>query len=112
MVRKFVQKVETNAYVTDVLCDSCGKSCRSVFNPEKYEYAGILADFNEGPHAGDRWRIQLCQKCFFDFVQELLVKKLGTAEYDSVIDPVPSTIDELRTFFAHRAEGDVPDEFC
>lgn len=112
MVRKFVERVETNAYVTDVLCDKCGKSTRSVFNPDKYEYASISADFNEGPHAGDRWRIQLCQRCFFDFLQALLVEAMGTAEYTSVVDPVPSTIDELRSFFASRAAGDVPDEFC
>ena len=112
MVKKYVQRVEKNAYVTDVLCDGCGKSTRSQFKSERYEYASINADFNEGPHAGDRWRIEICQRCFFDFVQDLLVKKLGTATYTSVLDACPPTMEELREFFAQRASGNIPEELC
>jgi len=110
-MRKMKKVVVRDQKLVDILCDSCGGSCRGDFNPEEYEMAQIIGCFNEGDTAGDRFQIEICQQCFFDLMEWFLLDKKGVCDYHNVVDQEESAdIDDLRIYFAHRRAGTLPSE--
>jgi len=107
MPRIFQQTLQKVEVMIDVKCDICGKSTKAD-TYEGFERAQIVAAFNETIHAGDRWVVELCHYCFHDFMEWLLIDKLGTCLYhnaaeDDELNPMDETdIDDIRAFFAGR----------
>ena len=108
-MRKLINIAVKEQKLIDVVCDCCGDSCRGTFNTERFESASIVGCFDEGDVAGDRFNIEICQECFFDLMEWFLLDKKGVVDYHNVVDGKQSaTLDELRIFFSHRREGNIP----
>ncbi|MGI2259077.1 hypothetical protein [Shewanella sp. GXUN23E] len=61
--------------LTDVLCDVCGSSTtgHSGCGPD---YASLTADWGYGSaHDGDSYEIHLCERCFFNTLENLKVRR-------------------------------------
>ena len=110
-MRKLKNVVVKDQKLVDIICDGCGCSTKGELNTEEYENAQIIGCFNEGDTAGDRYQIEICQECFFDFLEWFLLDKKGALEYHNIVDGNQSAdLDELRLYFAHRREGTLPKE--
>jgi len=107
MARTYSGGLQTVEVITDIRCDVCGRSTKAQTH-DGFEKAIVMGAFNETIHAGDRWVIELCQNCFHDFLEWLLLDKLGTCLYHNVEeenkeDPMEETdIEDIRAFFANR----------
>ena len=110
-MRKLMSTIVRQQELVDVFCDICGKSVRGQLNPDRFELARIVARFDEGVTAGDRFKIDLCQGCFFDLLEWLLLDRKGVCDYTNVVDQGDSaTIDDLREYFGHRRAGTLTPE--
>lgn len=59
------QQIEEDILI-DILCDSCGKSCKveSSFSGGLYEFAQFIAGWGYGSRKdGDQWNFLLCEDC-------------------------------------------------
>lgn len=49
--------------VIDILCDSCGKSCKDP-NSGNYEYLALMTNWGYGSkHDTESWSAQICEEC-------------------------------------------------
>ena len=54
-----IKQLQQVKVITDVLCDVCNQSA-------KLEFATLSAHWDYGStHDGERYELQLCEKCFF-----------------------------------------------
>jgi hypothetical protein len=61
----------------DILCDVCGKSCKSKTCPADYEYANLWAQWGyDSRKDGENHSCDLCEDCY-DEVILYIEKKLG-----------------------------------
>ena len=110
-MRRMKPIVVRKSQLLDIVCDGCGESCRGQLNPDAFEMATIKGSFDEGDQAGDRFLIEICQKCFFDMLEWFLLEKKGVLGYHNIVEQEQSAnIDELRLYFAHRRSGTLPEE--
>lgn len=54
--------------ITDIICDSCGKSCTYHIDDNKYHsihnYFELISRFGYGSKKdGEEWTAQICEKC-------------------------------------------------
>ncbi len=113
IMRKTKKIVTKQDQLLDILCDGCGKSCRGELDRDHFEMARLLARFNEGDAAGDRFSLEICKDCFFDLMEWFLLDKKGVVSYHNVVDQEQSAnLDELRLYFAHRRSGTLPEEYA
>lgn len=102
MTRRYRELPSGKTAITDILCDRCGQSCRTL---EGFERATLAASFEEGFHAGDRFIIELCQQCFDSITAHILVDRMGTCMYYSEILGGSMEMEDLREMYAHLRSG-------
>lgn len=70
--------------VVDVLCDQCGDSCtREVHGEVLHEYATLSAGWGYGSrHDGQRYSLQLCERCFFAILASIEHNKFISSMFD------------------------------
>ena len=88
--------------VTDILCDMCGESTRTL---EGYEKGTLCAGFNEGFHAGDQFVVDLCQMCFDELLHHVIVECMGTCVHHNKLSGTNMDMEDLREFYAHMGSG-------
>ena len=75
---KQLQQVEV---MTDVVCDVCNQST-------KLEFATLSAHWGHGStHDGERYELQLCEKCFFYALVTLKKERVDEFMFDEKFDP-------------------------
>ncbi len=81
---KQLQQVEI---MTDVVCDVCNKST-------KLQFATLLVHWGYGStHDGERYELQLCEKCFFYALATLKKERRDAFMFDENFDP--ASLDEF-----------------
>lgn len=67
--KKISKKVDE---VVDIICDSCGKSCKDKYEPHNFHFATIEAKWGYGSKKdGDLHKSAICERCY-DFIVELM----------------------------------------
>lgn len=73
-MRKYEEK--PRPVLTDLLCDVCGKSCRTNYADVNFEYATLTAQWGYFSRKdGDNYAMELCEDCFDDVIKYLQQKK-------------------------------------
>ena len=81
---KQLQQVEV---MTDVVCDVCNQST-------KLQFATLSAHWGySSTHDGERYELQLCEKCFFYALATLKKQRRDEFMFDENFDP--SSLDEF-----------------
>ena len=76
-----IKKLQQVKVITDVLCDVCNQSA-------KLEFATFSAHWGYGStHDGERYELQLCEKCFFYALATLKKERRDTFVFDENFDP-------------------------
>ena len=76
-----IKQLKQVEVVTDVLCDVCNQSTQ-------LEFGTLSAHWGYGSkHDGERYELQLCEKCFFYALATLKRKHLGEQIFDENFDP-------------------------
>lgn len=104
MTRRFRELPTGKTVITDIICDRCGQSTRTL---DGFEKATLAASFEEGFHAGDRFIVELCQQCFDSIMAHILVDRMGTCMYHSEIMGGTMEMEDLREMYAHIQSGTV-----
>ena len=80
-----IQQTKQVEVVADVLCDVCNQSTQ-------LEFATLSANWGYGSkHDGERYELQLCEKCFFYALATLKKGRADEFMFDENFDP--STLD-------------------
>ncbi len=67
--------------ITDVVCDVCNQ-------PTKLEFATLSAHWSyRSTHDGERYELQLCEKCFFYVLATLKKERRDAFIFDENFDP-------------------------
>ena len=81
---KQLQQVEV---MTDMVCDVCNQST-------KLEFAALSAHWGyDSTHDGERYELQLCEKCFFYALATLKKERRDAFMFDENFDP--ESLDEF-----------------
>ena len=76
-----IKKLQQVKVITDVLCDVCNQSA-------KLEFATLSAHWGYGSkHNGERYELQLCEKCFFYALETLKKQRRDRLMFDENFDP-------------------------
>ena len=76
-----IKKLQQVKVITDVLCDVCNQSA-------KLEFATLSAHWGYGSkHNGERYELQLCEKCFFYALKTLKKQRRDRLMFDENFDP-------------------------
>ena len=82
-----IKQLEQVEVITDVVCDVCNQST-------KLEFATLSAHWGYGStHGGERYELQLCEKCFFYALATLKKERRDTFMFDENFDP--ASLDEF-----------------
>ena len=82
-----IKKLQQVRFITDVLCDVCKQSTT-------LKFATFSAHWGYGStHDGERYELQLCEKCFFYALATLKKERRDTLMFDENFDP--SSLDEF-----------------
>ena len=80
-----IKQLKQVEVVTDVVCDVCNQST-------KLEFGTLWAHWGYGSkHDGERYELQLCEKCFFYALTTLKKERADEFMFDENFDP--STLD-------------------
>ena len=80
-----IKQLKQVEVVTDVVCDVCNQSTQ-------LEFATLSANWGYGSkHDGERYELQLCEKCFFYALATLIKERADDFMFDENFDP--STLD-------------------
>ena len=80
-----IKQLKQEEVVTDVLCDVCNQLTQ-------LEFGTLSAHWGYGSkHDGERYELQLCEKCFFYALATLIKERADEFMFDENFDP--STLD-------------------
>ena len=76
-----IQQLKQVEVITDVVCDVCNHST-------KLEFGTLSADLGyDSKHDGERYEVQLCEKCFFYALSTLKKERIDAFMFDENFDP-------------------------
>ena len=76
-----IKKLQQVRFITDVLCDVCKQSTT-------LKFATFSAHWGYGStHDGERYELQLCEKCFFYALATLKKERRDAFMFDENFDP-------------------------
>ena len=82
-----IKKLQQVRFITDVLCDVCKQSTT-------LKFATFSAHWGYGStHDGERYELQLCEKCFFYALATLKKERRDAFMFDENFDP--ASLDEF-----------------
>ena len=82
-----IKQLEQVEVMTDVVCDVCNQST-------KLEFATLSAHWGYGStNDGERYELQLCEKCFFYALATLKKERRDMFMFDENFDP--ASLDEF-----------------
>ena len=82
-----IKKLQQVRFITDVLCDVCKQSTT-------LKFATFSAHWGYGStHDGERYELQLCEKCFFYALATLKKERRDRFMFDEKFDP--ASLDEF-----------------
>ena len=82
-----IKKLQQVRFITDVLCDVCKQSTT-------LKFATFSAHWGYGStHDGDRYELQLCEKCFSYALATLKKERRDAFMFDENFDP--ASLDEV-----------------
>ena len=82
-----IKKLQQVRFITDVLCDVCKQSTT-------LKFATFSAHWGYGStHDGDRYELQLCEKCFSYALATLKKERRDAFMFDENFDP--ASLDEF-----------------
>jgi hypothetical protein len=93
--------------IKEMKCDACQASMR-VTHPNgtsSFEAGHLHAKWEQGFHAGDRFLFDLCQSCFDDIVELILVLNKGTCIYTNIYNSSMTYEHMLAMYAARAADG-------
>lgn len=94
MKKRALREVEV---VIDVYCDVCATSCTKKDSGKAHtEFASLTADWGyASSHDGERYDIDLCESCFFNFLASLREARRKCEITLSEIDPLTNNDSNL-----------------
>lgn len=76
-----IKQLKQVEVVTDVLCDVCNQLTQ-------LEFGTLSANWGDGSkHDGERYELQLCEKCFFYALATLKKERVDEFMFDEKFDP-------------------------
>ncbi len=77
-------KVEKTTVVTDIICDSCGNSCKTEF--DNFEHMTLEAQWGyESKYDMEKHTAQICEKCYNEKLKPLIKFKITQLHIKSSI---------------------------
>ena len=76
-----IKQLKQVEVVTDILCDVCNQATQ-------LEFGTLSANWGYGStHDGERYELQLCEKCFFYTLAPLKKERANEYMFDEKFDP-------------------------